>query len=499
MVRVDTAPGPPAHCQSVGPVGPVALFLGLTGGLVALVMVRDSWVRFRWRVAARRLGMRFLPGSFFEGDRIIGHWGAYPVELDNERRKHTAIVVHVPHLPRNFHCSARTWDRGLVPGELFVGDVRFDRRVRVHGPADEVLARLTASTRALVARVIGAPRRSTTTVIAAGARVSYDSEYHVENAARLEHIVDELTLMADALILDRPVPEQLAANALASDELTAVRLNNLQALIGFHPDAASTPTTCRTLLDDESPWIRLVAATYLRAEPEAVRRLRALVVNPGHPDRLRLAALRTLDRASGVSLPASPARDSAPEGPDERSMTTAVSAAPALTQPSFVEELLPCIVHDPSPAVRSAVAEALADRPNRHPDLLLALAEDPAPEVASTAVRALARAVGEPDPEVAAMLTDGLDKRPYPVRLAAVDALRIVGDLASVEPLLEVLRGSFFDQRLRQATRASIRAIQRRVGDGEAGHLSLVPDGHRHGRLSDPLRGAVSEGPSPTP
>ena len=154
------------------------------------------------------------------------------------------------------------------------------------------------------------------------------------------------------------------------------------------------------------------------------------------------------------------------------------------------------IMRDPSPAVRAAVARTLANREAVDPELLLFLAEDPIPDVATAALRGLARVFEAPPPRLQDVLIEALERGPYIVRLAAIDALAIAGTVGAVEPLQAVLRASFFDHRLRHSARSAVRSIQLRAGNGEAGQLSVLETEEHEGQLSESEVGAVSEAPT---
>jgi hypothetical protein len=61
------------------------------------------------------------------------------------------------------------------------------------------------------------------------------------------------------------------------------------------------------------------------------------------------------------------------------------------------------------------------------------------------------------------------------VQTAAAEALGAVGSVAAVEPLLPLTKG-FGRGSLRQAARGAIASIQSRLGDVEAGRLSLAEE-----------------------
>lgn len=445
--------------------------MGIAAALVALVKVRDRWVEARWRAAARRLGLRFRSGCLVRGDRIWGQRGAYRVELDNLKRKHTLIVLHAERLPTNLHCGLRSQEDLPVDDQTGVGDHRFDRMIRVCGPRDEILARLDHQTRRTLLEVLNpSERRPPASIVVTGGRVTYYAEYRIESATRLERIIGQLACIADVLTLDEDIPTRLYANACDVREPIEVRRHNLRTLVTSHVDSTQTNRACAQLIDDEDPWIRLEAAGQRQDDDDGRRRvLRALVEDRCLPDNLRILALK--------------------------------AAHSPLADRLAAQSMLTKIVDDPSPAVRGAIAHALAKHTVTDPIVLLRLAEDPDDDVASAAIRGLAQTGGVAsgraewasiEPALVRAVTSG----PYAVRLAAAETLAVVGRPFAVEALRALLRTSVFDPRLRTAARHAIRAINVRARSGQTGQLSLISDQDARGMLSEHQSGGLSEAPT---
>ncbi|GAG38515.1 unnamed protein product [marine sediment metagenome] len=78
---------------------------------------------------------------------------------------------------------------------------------------------------------------------------------------------------------------------------------------------------------------------------------------------------------------------------------------------------------------------------------------------------------------------------------AGVRALRQIGTVAAVEPLLELTRGLTLPSSLKHAAREAIQVIQGSLDDVEEGGLSLADASSPAGRLSvaaeDELRGGL--------
>ena len=426
--------------------------------------------------------MRFRPGGLLEGDRIIGHHGATRCGSTTRRRKHTTVVLEVDHLPDNIHIGARTWGDLVGADPLRIGEDRFDQTVRVSGPPDEVLARLPARARGTLESLVGASTHGASVVVTGG-RVIYDVEYRVVPAAGLERIVRQLGALADALRLDDDVPTQLGAHARDPQEPTAVRRQNLRALLTCHADHPEADATSDALLDASDPVLQLMAAAHRVRTPDGRRVLRRLLADRSLSDTVRVQALRAIEPGGGTG-----ACDDAVATVD-RVLAACESSGPH----DPLDGVLSDILADPSPAVRQAVAETLVARRTSEPRILVGLANDPSAPVASVALRGLARVFETPPLDLSAVLISALRRRAYDVRLAAVEALGVNGTVAAIEPLRSVLRASFFDQRLRSATRTALCAIQTRAGHGGPGHLSLALDDDGRGMVSEVSSGGLSE------
>jgi HEAT repeat protein len=88
------------------------------------------------------------------------------------------------------------------------------------------------------------------------------------------------------------------------------------------------------------------------------------------------------------------------------------------------------------------------------------------------------------DPRCEAALVRWLAHEAEAVRIAAARALGEVGTVAAVEPLLPHTKGLLTDADLKRAAREAIDKIQGRLGDVEAGRLSLSEVQQRDGALS---------------
>lgn len=172
-----------------------------------------------------------------------------------------------------------------------------------------------------------------------------------------------------------------------------------------------------------------------------------------------------------------------------------------------VAGLLQRLRSDPEPGVRARALEILAGRATNAE--LIAAAEqgwsDPSPDVQRLAGRLklrLAPDVGRPAlrpylesrlaEDLLAALTEvrrrkvpvedlvlpALSHRDDEVKLAAVQALAVIGGRDAVAPLLPLTRGALTSPRLRGAARAAVKTVQSRLGAlGDRGGLALTGSG----------------------
>jgi hypothetical protein len=94
-------------------------------------------------------------------------------------------------------------------------------------------------------------------------------------------------------------------------------------------------------------------------------------------------------------------------------------------------------------------------------------------------------------PEAEASILPLLARPSQSVRLEAVRALGRMGSTTAVEPLLKLTQGFSTSGALKAAAREAMVQIQSRLGDAEAGRLSLVVPAEEAGSLS--LAGAEPE------
>jgi len=144
--------------------------------------------------------------------------------------------------------------------------------------------------------------------------------------------------------------------------------------------------------------------------------------------------------------------------------------------PGRLGPLLDGLVRDKDPGLRALAAGELGDLPTLR--RIFAQTEDP-----EAIVLAAMAVVKHGDAGAESRLLAHAASPNASVRVAVADALGAVGTVRSVETLLPLTQGLLADGDAKAAARAAIAAIQARLGEVEAGRLSVVEDG---------LSGAVS-------
>jgi HEAT repeat protein len=139
-------------------------------------------------------------------------------------------------------------------------------------------------------------------------------------------------------------------------------------------------------------------------------------------------------------------------------------------------------IDDADPAVqREAVALAGKFRDASLYDRIVRLGPRAGDELAEAMAHALGQ-LGDRKAERPLLLL--LARDAIAVKTAAAAALGLVGSIDAVEPLLPFSRGLLESAELKEAARKAIRGIQERLGDADAGRLSLLGESEQAGALS---------------
>lgn len=414
-----------------------------------------------WQAAARELGLTF---SGPESTRSISGWlHEVPVRADFRRERRSTGKTSTTEEKLVFNAGGegqipvslamrqdstlRSLGRLVYGQDEKVGDADFDERVEVSSMDAWVCAALSEEARRDLGSLLekGGEAR--------GGQLRYEcAAGSSQDAAWLAQMLQFLSQLARRLtVTGATIHQRLADNAMRDPD-PGVRLLNLR----FLTDASTrTPpallaSTARALLSDAHDGVRLLAAMQLGVEGSPV--LGELAANPRIETALRVQALRELGTQGMPGL--EPLLAKLLGGSPPELSCTALAIIGARRLDFFAPAVVECTAsgHD---EVRAAAATALAYLPS------------------SGAEQALIRLLSDPSSDV---------------QCASAEALGVIGSVAAVEPLLP-LAERFGRAQLRQAARGAIGRIQSRLGNAEAGSLSLA-DSHE-------LAGAVAIADAP--
>ena len=251
--------------------------------------------------------------------------------------------------------------------------------------------------------------------------------------------------MARLLCLDQATPAQRLKHNALRDPNRKVRLRNLQVLTRKYAGKRVALNALRGVLKSSDPEARLFALRELG--PESLEFMLPVATDDRDP-HVRAVALRRLGSFAG-------------------------------------ERLWPIIQHGlkarHQEERRAAIVAAGMTHHVAMVPRIIAKAEDADPETAEAVAHALG-VLG--DPEAEPTLVKLLGHGSIEVQRAAATALAVVGTVVAVEPLLACGEGVFTDGELRRAASAAVASIRSRLGNVEAGRLSLAEHEKRDGALT---------------
>ena len=403
----------------------VAILLALTVMVlvIAKLNARARATREAWSAATKDLGLAISPGA---ATGIAG--GA--LTIHGESGSHTMYVF--AGLPWDMAFGGTTSLGGSVTRDFVtIGDPDFDARVKIRGGVEDVVALLDASTRKALVEIVargGAAGWGKLSLRSFG--LERDPDRLVETARSVMALGDHLSQQARKKLL--------LANVLG-DPVAAVRARNISVLAEKFRDSDEAKRAAGTALRDSDPAVRVLAADLERGD-RSKRVLSGIVVDARIDAQLRATAFERLvaifGYASGKGLTAQ-----ALEQPEAALRRVAAVAAGEAQDTAQLERLCE-LAREEQPALSEAVAVALGrlGDPRAEPALIALLART----------------------------EDG-------VRIAAARALGLIGTVRAVEPLLPFTKGLLHGD-LHAAARDAVRRIQERLGDPEAGRLSVVAD-----------------------
>ncbi|MEM7516034.1 MAG: HEAT repeat domain-containing protein [Planctomycetota bacterium] len=336
--------------------------------------------------------------------------------------------------------------RFLNPG-LSIGDERFDEEVLLEGDRSFALALLRPDVRASLLHLI----------IGQGGSVS-DGWIRTQ-VERRSLVVEMVPLLIEL------------AGQLRQPELTDL-----------------APQVREVATSDDTPSVRRVAllelCDVLYGSDEAIKAARALRHEPD-PELRREAAFVLLHsageyRGQGVEMVKELLL--MPNVPEEERLSTFSSFSTLIwrTDSEAMLPVLEAVLEAPTSSVALRQAVIHMCQRIRALELLLRFAVDSEAEWLQV-IEALSEIE---DPGAQPRLLEGLDQGERRVRIAALKALRKLGDVDAI-PALAVAREGTEDRKLLRAIDKALIAIQHRTGVFQSGELSVVQ--------TEPLEGALSQ------
>lgn len=414
-------------------------------GLLAVRAVDNENARRRrifhgWRAAAREAGLDVQQ----LGERESRAQGVLQevrvqanlkLEYENEHNVYRSYVwaksASLPrHLSLQRDSALRSVARWMEGQDVPIGDPAFDDLIELPAVDAHVCAALCYRARGQLTKLLGWGGS------VQDGMVVCSSTWSMEHNRSLSLLLRSVASLARLLSVPLgKVPQRLADNAL-NDPAPEVRLQNLRFLVAS--DTRSPPdlvaSTAASLLADAHAPVRLMAAGHAG--------------EPGHAVLRALAADTKLDRSLRVQAVESLGRHPLPDLEGLRAVL--VSPHP----PELIVAALAVIGWSDDAALLEAV---------------LGCARSEHDSVRAEAARVLGRmGARQAEPLLIQLLADAASD----VQQASAEALGVFGSVAAVEPLLP-LAESLVRPRLRQAARGAIGRIQSRLGDVEAGRLSL--------------------------
>lgn len=251
--------------------------------------------------------------------------------------------------------------------------------------------------------------------------------------------IDFIAAVANLLSVNPDTLAQRLAQNAVHDSDPEARQQNLLFLLAPETHAAPelVTATARALIGDPQPLVRVRAARQLGAEGHAT--LLALLKDVQAEMPLRAVALAALHEGNADDID---------------------------------EWIASFLAPSPAELTRAALVIVAARSLSVHLDRVLDLTSASDASLRAAAARTLS-ALESPliEPRLLELLADDEEE----VQVAAAEALGRIGDIATVEPLLSFTR-RFGRTPLREAARDAIARIQSRLGDVEAGRVSLAED-----------------------
>lgn len=438
----------------------LSLFLGFVARLIFNLRLDRKWAR-----AAKELGLEFQSSAWFKQSHISGRLDSFEITMlrgryhpltsadltvNGDERLNSRLRLH----PR----SGRSNFLEEADGEeVLVGDASFDAQVRIHGDPSIVFAILNHETRTAVLNLL---KDGTAWVSRGLVHVQIDSKAERDRiVSSIRAAVHVATLLA--------LPEEAVASALAAialtDPMADVRQRSKEYLLRVLSNCSRTtlrfvrgqhypfsePVLRRAaeVETDFDPYLRMLGAIVLGGD-SGLNGLRRIVEDRSAPESVRCCALIAFVG---------------------RSTWDNVAPTIRFVLSTDKQQILTVAVW--------AVGIAQDDRPIAR---VHELAET-AGEGLATAIAQTLKRLGktESEPTLLALLNHSSEA----VRVQAAEALSTVGTTRSVESLLRISSESGSAD-LKSTAHSAARRIQGRLGDVEAGQLSLLEPVGEVGSLS---------------
>jgi hypothetical protein len=431
------------------------LFCVLAGAWVILTQASQRLLGSEgWKRVAKSLGLRFLGFPPVSGPRLRGQLNGLDVFVEtvlaSGRSWNTVIRIGpVRAIPLDFQLrDERLPARGLSwwnQEPVATGDLAFDARFVVQGDPLETMALLDGRCRAQLLEISGM-----LVITVQDGRLQGTFPERTEDAAILETLILSLVGIAQSLSLERSEIPRRLLQVVREDPAGEVRRRTLEMLIAHCKDRKEAALAVEAARLDADPRVRVVAA--LRDGLDGVDALESIARDRDAPGFARAEALRALlQRATA-----------------ERSVVT----LEACLKRSVADDVLHAAIDGLGSLRHAPSAERLVGILRRTSD----------PETEERVLYALGRiGGGVAEQGILAHLerVEELDRL-----LPAIEALGRIGTARAVEPLQKRREGLLTASRLKDAAKEAIRQIQSRLGDVDAGRLSLVETSQGSGDLS---------------
>jgi hypothetical protein len=450
--------------MDAGVIGLIALAVGMPTFLILVALLGKSGKSadnaLVLRAAATKLGLDYVPHGKSSGIDVLTDRNrglslsicvgadATEFQIDGGGRWPWELCAGTPHALSSIAGSSSA-------PYVRIGDPGFDANVRIRGDEEYLAARFDEKTR----RVL----RNFTDVGGTIAWGKVSLQWHATHLAKddVTGVAEAMMALAARLTAHGSTPRLLADNA-TGDHDPAMRAHCLQLLHDKFADSDAAPRALEAALADRDESVRLLAATLDRG-PKGLQVLRALVADARAEMKARVDALGRCVSIFGYAE----ARE---------------SIESALTSASELKIAAVAAAGDAADAAQLDRVCALAPSSD---------------EALGKAVAAALGKIGDARAEGA--LIGLLAHAEIPVRVAAAKALWRCGTVRAVEPLL-ALTGGLLHAELQEAARDSVRMIQARLVDADAGRLSVAPLDETAGAVSVASEGGeVSLAPDRAP